>query len=249
MEARAMKNKVLFVKKINEGEFRKYLKRRGKRPAVVDRNVGVLKDFISYLLEKREKNLDGVTTDDIDAFVMEIESKKQSAKGYLYVLMNYFHFLGNNNLLNHAKTLREERTKKTRRIFPIKEFLNINQDHVKKLAAIGIKNVEQMLEKGKTKKQREQLSKQLDIPEEAILELVKLSDITRIGYVKKKLSRLYYDVGLDSPAKIAEFEPKQLHEYFVKFVEESGWKGMVPNPSDLVSNIKSARKLSKIVEE
>ena len=48
-----------------------------------------------------------------------------------------------------------------------------------------------MLEKGKTKKQREQLSKQLDIPEEAMLELVKLSDITRLGYVKKKLSRLY----------------------------------------------------------
>ncbi|MCW3981181.1 MAG: DUF4332 domain-containing protein, partial [Candidatus Bathyarchaeota archaeon] len=186
---------------------------------------------------------------DIDAFVMEIENKNQSAKGYLYVLMNYFNFLGNRDLLPHTKTLREGRTKKTRRILPIKEFLNINEDYVKKLAAVGIKNVDQMLEKGKTKKQREQLSKQLDIPEEAILELVKLSDITRLGYVKKKLSRLYYDAGLDSPAKIAEFEPKQLHEFFVKFVEESGWDGMVPNPKDLVSNIKNARKLSRIVEE
>jgi len=163
--------------------------------------------------------------------------------------MNYFHFLDNKDLLHHTNTHRDERTKKARRIFPIKEFLNINQDHVQKLAAIGINNVEQMLEEGKTKKQREQLSKQLGIPEEAILELVKLSDITRIGYVKKKLSRLYYDAGLDSPAKIAEFEPKQLHEFFVKFIEESGWDGMVPNPKDLVSNIKSARKLSKIVEE
>jgi len=234
---------------MNEGEFRKYLKRRGKRPAVVDRNVDALKDFISYLHEKREKDLDNVTTDDLDAFVKEIESKKQSAKGYLYVLMNYFHFLGKKDLLHRTNTLRDERTQKTRRIFPIKEFTHINQNHVRKLAAIGIKNVEQMLEKGKTKKQREQLSTQLDIPEDAILELVKLSDITRIGYVKKKLSRLYYDAGLDSPAKIAEFEPKQLHEFFVKFVEESGWKGMVPNPKDLVSNIKSARKLSKIVEE
>ena len=107
---------------MNEEEFRKYLKRRGKKPAVVDRNVGVLKDFISYLLEKREKNLDGVTTGDIDAFVMEIENRKQSAKGYLYILMNYFHFLGNKDLLRHAATLRDGRTRKTRRIFPIKEF-------------------------------------------------------------------------------------------------------------------------------
>ena len=163
--------------------------------------------------------------------------------------MNYFHFRGDKDLLSHARTLRDERTKKTRRIFPIKEFLNINQDHIKKLAAIGIKNVEQMLEKGRTKKQREQLSKQLNIPEEAILELVKLSDITRIGYVKRKLSRLYYDAGLESPAKIAEFEPQQLHEFFVRYVEESGWDGMVPNPKDLVNNIKSARRLSRIVEE
>ncbi|UCG36803.1 MAG: DUF4332 domain-containing protein [Candidatus Bathyarchaeota archaeon] len=234
---------------MGEEEFRKYLKRRGKKPAVVDRNVAVLKDFTSYLLEKREKDLDGVTTDDIDAFVIEIENRKQSAKGYLYVLMNYFHFYGNKDLLHHARTLRGERTRKTRRIFPIKEFLNINPNYVRKLATIGIKNVEQMLENGKTKKQREQLSKQLDIPEDAILELVKLSDITRIGYVKKKLSRLYYDAGLDSPAKIAEFEPKQLHRFFVKFVEESGWDGMVPNPKDLVSNVRSAKKLSKIVEE
>lgn len=234
---------------MNEEEFRKYLKRRGKKPAVVDRNVGVLKVFISYLIEERGKSLGGVTTDDIDAFVMEIESKKQSAKGYLYVLMNYFHFLGNEELLHHAKALRDTRTKRTRRVFPIKEFLNVNQDYVEKLAAIGIRNVEQMLDKGRTRKQREQLSKQLDIPEEAILELVKLSDITRIGYVKKKLSRLYYDAGLDSPAKIARFEPKRLHEFFVKFVEESGWDGMVPNPKDLVNNIRNARKLSEIVEE
>jgi hypothetical protein len=106
-----------------------------------------------------------------------------------------------------------------------------------------------MLEKGKTRRQREQLSRQLDIPEEALLELVKLSDITRIGYVKRKLSRLYYDAGLDSPAKIAKFDPKELHALFVKFVEESGWNGMVPNPKDLVNNVKSARKLTKVVEE
>jgi len=237
------------VKKIDEEELRKYLKRKGKKTAVVDRNIDVLKDFTSYLLEKREKSPDNVTTDDIDAFVLEIEGKKKSAKGYLYVLMNYFRFLGERDLLNHAKTLREERTKRTRRIFPIKEFLNVNQDHVKKLAAVGIQNVEQMLEKGRTKKQREQLSRQLDIPEEAILELVKLSDITRIGYVKRKLSQLYYDSGLDSPDKIAKFEPKQLHEFFVRFVEESGWDGMVPNPKDLVNNIRSARRLSRIVED
>ena len=58
-----------------------------------------------------------------------------------------------------------------------------------KLGEIGIKNVEQMLELGKIAKQRKELSEQLDIPEENILELVQLSDITRLVYVKSKLSR------------------------------------------------------------
>lgn len=234
---------------MNEAEFRKYLKRRGKKSSVVDRNVAVLKEFAAYLREKRAKALDAVTTEDIDAFVQDIERKKQSAKGYLYVLMNHFHFLGYRDLLQHTSTLREAQTKKTRRIFPLKEFLHVNQEHVKKLATIGIKNVKHMLAHGKTKTQREQLSKRLGIHEEGILELVKLSDITRLGYVKRKLARLYYEAGLDSPTKIAKFEPQQLHAFFVKFVKESGWDGMVPNPKDLAHNIQSARKLAKIVEE
>ncbi len=234
---------------MDEEGFRKYLKRRGKKPDVVDRNVESVKYFASFLQKERNKDLAKITKDDLDSYVFIIEEKKKSAKGALYTLMNYFHFLEDKELLAHANVLRDARTKKTRRIFPIREFLRVDQEAVKKLATIGIRNVEQMLEKGKTKKQREELAQQLDIAEESILELVKLSDITRLGYVKKKLSRLYYEAGLDSPVKVAAFEPKDLHEFFTKFVEESGWDGMVPNPSDLVSNIKNARELSKVVEE
>ncbi|MHA1552050.1 MAG: DUF4332 domain-containing protein, partial [Candidatus Heimdallarchaeaceae archaeon] len=130
----------------------------------------------------------------------------------------------------------------------IREFLNINPSYVTKLGEIGIKNVEQMLEKGKTVKQRKALSEQLGIPEGRILELVQLSDITRMGYVKAKLSRLYHDSGLVSPLKVAKFKPEELYMHFKKFVEETGWDGMIPNPKDLVWNVKSAKSLKQIVE-
>ena len=234
---------------LQEEDFRKFLKRKGKKPDVVDRNVLAVKKFRSYLLEERKKKLDDATSDDIIAFVETIEKdKKQSAKGSLYVLTNYFKFIDDEKLLHVTINLREERTKKSRRIFPIREFLNINPSYVIKLGEIGIKNVEQMLELGKTVKQREVLSKQLGIPEEKILELVQLSDITRMGYVKVKLSRLYYDSGLDSPLKVAKFEPDELYMHFKKFVEETGWAGMIPNLQDLVGNVKNAKNLKKIVE-
>ena len=132
-----------------EAEFRKYLKRRGKKPAVVDRNVSILNDFISYLLDKREKDLDIVTADDIDTFVMEIENKKQSPKGYLYVLMNYFHFLGDKDLLHYTNSLRNERTAKTRRIFPIKEFLTLIRIMLRSLQLSELKMLNKCLIKEK----------------------------------------------------------------------------------------------------
>ena len=235
---------------MDEEEFRKYLKRKGKKLDVIERNVKAVKKFISFLKEEKKKKLEDVNTEDITSYVTLIENvQKQSAKGSLYIFINYFRFVENDVLLKHSAKLREERTRKTRRIFPIREFLNIDPEHVKKLSEVGIKNVEQMLESGRTIKQRKELSQQLAIPEEAILELVKLSDITRMGYIKKKLSRLYYDSGLDSPMKVAKFEPDELYKHFKQFVEESGWDGMVPNPADLVNNIRGARSLKKVVEE
>ena len=234
---------------MNEMEFKVYLKRKGKKENVIERNLTNVKAFLLFLENERKKINELITEDDIQAFVDKKEKEKKSAKGSLYVLMNYFKFLNNKELFEYTRNLREERTKKARRIFPLKEFLDINPDHVKKLAEIGITNVEQMLDSGKTKNGREKLSKNLNIPEEAILELVRLSDLTRIGYIKTKLTRLYYNSGLDSPIKVAKFEPDELYNHFKKYVKDSGWDGMVPNKADLVNNIDSARKLKKIVEE
>jgi hypothetical protein len=234
---------------MNEEKFRKYLRGKGKKHGVVERNCKAVNRFAAYLQEERNSKLPQVSSVDIEAYVDFLESNKESAKGPLYALMNYFRYSQNKALLRTAAELREERTKESRKIFAIKDFLDIDQEHLRKLASIGIKNVEQMLEAGKTKAQRKNLSEQLAIPGAALLELVKLSDITRLGYVKTKLSRLYYNAGLDSPGKIARFEPDELHAFFTKFVEESGWEGMVPNPKDLVGNIASARRLEDIVEE
>jgi hypothetical protein len=231
---------------MDEVEFRKYLRRKGKKPDVVDRNVLSIKRFIEFL----GTEITNATKQDVDSYVEDIEKKqKKSAKGALYVLMNYYKFTEDKDMLSYVAKKREERTSKSRRVFPLKDFYDVDKEVVGKLASIGIKNVEQMLEFGKTIKQRKELSKQLGISEEAILEFVELSDITRIGYVKSKLAKLYHSAGIDTPTKIAEYDASELHEFFKKYVKESGWDGMVPNPADLEGNIRSAKKLKEIVEK
>ena len=106
-----------------------------------------------------------------------------------------------------------------------------------------------MLDSGKTKNQRDQLSKTTGIPVEIILELVELSDLTRIGAVKKKLSRLYYDAGIKSPLDIAQYTAEKLRDHFKTFIEKSGWDGAVPNLTDLKNNITYAKQLKNMVEK
>ena len=125
---------------MNEMEFKVYLKRKGKKENVIERNLTNVKAFLLFLENERKKINELITEDDIQAFVDKKEKEKKSAKGSLYVLMNYFKFLNNKELFEYTRNLREERTKKARRIFPLKEFLDINPDHVKKLVEYAVLN-------------------------------------------------------------------------------------------------------------
>ena len=105
-----------------------------------------------------------------------------------------------------------------------------------------------MLKAGKTGELRKDLSNQTGVDEEEILELVQLSDITRLGYVKAKLARLYHNAGIKSPQDLAVWDPEKLQKHFQKYVEDSGWQGQIPYLKDLTYNINNAKKLEPIVE-
>ena len=92
---------------MDEELFRKFLRKKGKKADVAERNILVAMNFNEFLLSERNHDLSGVTKEDIDVFVEKLESEKKSAKGTLYVLMNYFNFTGNEEILRHTiKTIR-----------------------------------------------------------------------------------------------------------------------------------------------
>ena len=151
-------------------------------------------------------------------------------------------------MFKRATELREERTKQGRVPFQIKKFRGVNQCHAEKLSAIGIKTVDQMLEAGRTKIKRQNLSEETGIPLDAILEFVKLSDLSRIGAVKSIRARLYYDAGIDTPEKMAQWDPKKLRTYLIEFVEKTGFEGIATLPKEAEYTVAQAKKLPKIVE-
>jgi hypothetical protein len=126
--------------------------------------------------------------------------------------------------------------------------LDIDPTYIKKLTKVGIKNVEDMLQAGTTLSQRKSLAEKTQIPYDVILELVKISDLTRVGYVKEKLTRLYYNAGVQTPQELSKWSPIELHNHFKDYIEQSGWEGMVPYVSDLQNNIERAKKINSLVE-
>jgi len=86
------------------------------------------------------------------------------------------------------------------------------------------------------------------VPLSAILELVKLADLSRIVGLKSKRARLYYDAGLDTLDKIAKWDPEEMQQMFAEFVERTGFDGTPPPSSEAAFAVKLAKYLPGIVE-
>ncbi len=233
---------------MDQEAFQKFLKRGGRSPAAAKRVNAQVLVYEQYLLEQHNrKDADKASSEDLEAFVSHIEEKKKgAAKKYLHSIRYYYEYTSNHEMRNLASKMRKQRIKQ--KPFPLKDFRNINPEHLEKLEALGIRNAEKMLEAGKTNRKRQELSVATGIPTEAILELVKLSDLTRIFGVKSTRARLYYDAGVDTVEKMAEWDPDKLRTMLIDFVKRTGFEGIAPLPKEAEFTVKEAKRLRKIVE-
>jgi hypothetical protein len=93
---------------------------------------------------------------------------------------------------------------------PLKDFLGVAPAHVEKLARLGIKTADKLLSSGRTRADRAALALETGIPAKAIMELVKLSDLSRLPGVKGIRARLYYDAGIDCVEKLTAWDAEPL---------------------------------------
>jgi hypothetical protein len=160
----------------------------------------------------------------------------------------YYSMSGKRDLSAVAGDHREEATAKSRKPFEIKNFRGVARDQVDRLRAVGIVDVDQMLRRGRTRDSREKLSQETGVPLPAILELVKMSDLSRLGAIKAVRARLYYDAGVDTPDKMASWEPQALRSMLLEFVQRTGFDGIAPLPKEIENAVATARSVTRLVE-
>lgn len=133
--------------------------------------------------------------------------------------------------------------------FKIRDFMGVDLDIIKILADRGIKTTSQLLSVAAQREERSVLVRETGIPPQALLELVRLSDLARLPGVKGIRARLYYAAGIDSVAKLAAAQPEPLRLYLEDFVARTGFNGIPPLPKEVSSTIENARKLPILVED
>lgn len=234
---------------MDEVAFRQYLKGKGKKEHVVEGLVDQVRHFQAYLAEAGHTDLDHADQAGLEAYIASLEALGPGqAKKKIRGVALYYRSIGNDTLAGAASAFREQAIARTRRAFPVREFRGVRPEHAARLEAAGIVDVEELLEAGSTPEARERLAAETGVPPEAILELVKLADLSRLGALKAVRARLYYDAGVDTPDKLASWEPEALREMLVEFVARTGFDGIAPLPKEIRNGVAAARRLPRRVE-
>lgn len=109
-----------------------------------------------------------------------------------------------------------------------KDFLGISEETISKLEKNGIKSTKHLYDKVVTKNDRKETAKNTGISEEEILELTKLTDLTRIQWVNGTFASVLYKAGYDTVEKVVKADYEELYNTVKKLnAEQKLYKGNI----------------------
>ena len=227
-------------------EFQTFLKQNKRKDTAIFQIVDFVEQFERFLqVYYPGKSITQTTPESLESYVSWVESETgDSAAKPLWALRYYFDFIANQELSDLAGDLRAERVK--RKPFLIGKFRGVDPDQIAKLDALGIENIDQLMDAGRTPKLRQALAEQSGLTLEQILELVQLCDLARLGAVRSVRARLYHDAGL-TPEIIATWEPDALHAMLANWVAQTQFDGIPPTPKEVQNLVENAQKLPPLV--
>ena len=127
--------------------------------------------------------------------------------------------------------------------YNIDEIEGIGQAYAQKLQAHQIGTTIDLLEKGSSKKGRQQIAEDTGISESQILKWVNHADLFRIKGVAGQFAELLEAAGVDTVKEFATRNAENLHAKLVETNEKSNLSGRVPSVESLKEMISHAKTL------
>ena len=128
------------------------------------------------------------------------------------------------------------------------DFVGISKNTIDKLENIGIINTEKLYDKVLTKIDKQKLADSAGIDYTEILELTKLTDLSRIKWVGVTYAQMLYDLEVDTVEKVSKTDPIDLHARINQRIKEHNiFKGGI-GINDVKILIETANELPLEIE-
>jgi hypothetical protein len=225
---------------MNEIGFIEFMEDAKRSNRTIQRYMIFMRLFEDFLTD-RNKTLDDATPDDFAAFLDSVKPKYRYFS-FISAVRNYYAFTGNERM----KYVLEELDYQRPQPYKLTRHIDVNPAYLESLASLGIETSRALIQSGKTKQDRERLSEKTGIPYKELLELVKLSDLSRKWGPKR--TRLYYNAGYDTFDKVAAMNPTEFRESIIAYVEATGINFTPPTPGEAHSAIEGAKRRPRIVD-
>jgi hypothetical protein len=130
----------------------------------------------------------------------------------------------------------------------IKDFSGISNDTVVRLEKNGIKDTVKLFDRVLNAKSRKELAEITGVSEIEILELTKLTDLSRIKWVGVTFARMLYELGIDTVKKASKADPEKLHASINQLnKEKSIYKGQI-GLNDMKIFVNAAKEIPLEIE-
>lgn len=129
----------------------------------------------------------------------------------------------------------------------IEDIEGVGAAFAAKLRGIGIKTVENLLEKGATPAGRKGIAEKSGIKDDLILRWVNHADLFRIKGVASEYAELLEVSGVDTVVELSHRNPEHLLEAMVKANEAKKMVRRLPVASQVTAWVEQAKKLPRVV--
>jgi len=235
----------------NKEGFRVFLKEHGRSPVAVERCMQLVREFEAYLQQHLDtKLLDEAAREDLASFVSWMKEKQKPVNAHLWAIHRYYEYSANEPMRRLAAQMRQQEIshgRAGRKPLRLKDIQGVDLEHIEKLSRIGIDNVMELLEAGRTGEGRAGLSRRSGVPADDISGMVKLADLTRIVDIKGVRVRLLYEAGVDSVEKVAKYDPVRLRERLIEVNERQRVMRRNPTLVETTYWVNQARALPKLI--
>lgn len=123
----------------------------------------------------------------------------------------------------------------------------IGPKYAEKLEKAGVRTITSLLNKGKTPKGRQELSKATGISDSLILQWVNHADLFRIKGVGSEYSDLLEVAGVDTVLELANRKPENLYQKLVSVNQEKELVRKLPTEKQVEDWVSQAKQMARII--